>query len=65
MEVQLAKLTARRFYLIELQKSNLITPSINRPYPTQPLTPENLFCTMLTARFSKHESTLSANKSIQ
>ena len=42
MEEYLAKLIAKRFYLIELQKANLITPSIARPYPVNPGNVESL-----------------------
>ena len=42
MSVQLAKFTAIYFYLNELQKLNLVTPSLTRPFPTQPVTPEKL-----------------------
>ena len=42
MDEYIAKLIAKRFYLIELQKSNLITPSIARPYPVNPDNPESM-----------------------
>ena len=40
--VRFAKLSAIYFYLNELQKRNLITPSISRPYPCLPITNEKL-----------------------
>ena len=42
MSEQLARLTAVYFYLNELQKHNLITPSISRPYPRGPMNTEKL-----------------------
>ena len=41
--VQMAKKLATHFYLNELQKLNMVTPSIAVPYPSHPLTEEKLF----------------------
>ena len=40
MSVELAKLTSKFFYLNELQKLNMVTPSIARPYPIRPISDE-------------------------
>ena len=40
MSVELARLSATLFYLNELQKVNMVTPSIARPYPVQPVSEE-------------------------
>ena len=42
MSTELAKLTATFFYLNELQKLNMVTPSIARPYPKTPIDDERL-----------------------
>ena len=42
MSVKLARLTATFFYLNELQKVNMVTPSISRPYPLPPIVEERL-----------------------
>ena len=42
LSVQRANLISVCFYLNELQKRNLVTPSISRPFPTFPLTEEKM-----------------------
>ena len=42
LSAQRANLIAVCFYLNELQKRNLVTPSISRPFPSSPVTEEKL-----------------------
>jgi len=40
MSIELAKLSATFFYLNELQKLRMVTPSIAKPYPNRPISEE-------------------------
>ena len=54
MSKQLAHLTAIVFYLNELQKHNLITPSIARPYPKTPTDVESLLLHKCYRKIQQH-----------
>ena len=40
MSIELARLTSKFFYLNELQKLSMVTPSIAKPYPLRPISEE-------------------------
>ena len=66
MSAQLAKLTAVHFYLNELQKYNLITPSIARPFPSLPINDEKLIVHQSYKRIQQNRiNNISANITTQ